>query len=370
MSDETLKVVVDANIVIQSPRLSSSAWRAAFQADKTGAFSLCLPEVCVIEAVAWMDRALPERVKQLRRALSDLEQVGVRLSHDPWTKDPLEVDHRARQAAAGYEIYLRDRFGAARILPIPPVDHTALVRRAASRQRPFNEAGSGYRDALIWETVCKEAHGCRVILVTNNTRDFADGDDLADGLRKDLKDRGLGEDSVDLKKSLYEVVVENAPEATDARGLAEEFLARPHLRRQLEEEFAQSFAQSEGIPLPHETGDLDLLFDDPVVEAVFDLAEPVIDTVIPDGDASYLVLGRIAGTGQMYSRRRDATPQDVRSAQAGREAGRVDEYFEDHNDLVVIKFVPVIARFGATFEPHQGYVWNGGVIDLDYVDQD
>lgn len=365
---EQIAVVVDANVIIQSPRLSSGAWRAALHAQQTGVLDLRVPELCVLEAVAWMERELPARVTKFRKAMSDLDRVGVRLELDPWAEDPLGVGRLAGEADAAYESYLRGRLAGCKILPIPEVAHEQLIRRAVRRVRPFNDAGSGYRDALIWEAVCREALlGQAIVFVSNNTRDFADSGELAGALQDDLADRGLTRGAVTLATSLLDVVTRYAPEATDAKRVAEVFLADRRALECLEEELNEAFAQYEGIPYPGQPGELHPLLSEPVIEAVWNLRDVEIGSVKPDGDMSYLVVGTASATGRAYSRHEAASPSDVAAAHAARDAGTFDDVFEDGPDLVVIKFIPVRATFAATFDP-PGHVWNAGVIDIERLD--
>lgn len=360
-------VLVDANILIQSPRLSSAAWRAALRAHDAGTLALRVPEICVIEAGAWLRRTLPKRMRDFRRAVTDLENVGVRLNHDPWSDDAFDLDRLAFQAEQGYETYLRQRVGVDAVLPMPSVDHIELVRRAVNRVRPFNEAGAGYRDALIWEVVCIQAAQHPVIFVTNNTRDFAEEGRLASDLEQDLVARNLDADIVTLATSLLDVVRAHAPEATDARRVAEQFLSSANSRRQLEEELAAAFAQYEGIPYPALPGELADLLDDPIVQAVWNLEDVVVTDVKPDGDSSYLIVGTARAMGEAYSRHDDVRAAEIAAAEAARRTQAIDEFFEDGADLVVLKHLPVIVEFAATFEPN-GYVWNAGVTDIRRAD--
>lgn len=56
------------------------------------------------------------------------------------------------------------------ILPIPDVPHARLIDKAATRTRPFDDNGNGYRDALVWASVLEllEVGGDRVILISDD----------------------------------------------------------------------------------------------------------------------------------------------------------------------------------------------------------
>lgn len=63
------------------------------------------------------------------------------------------------------------------ILPYPEIPHKRVVQRDLQRRKPFNRDGAGYRDFLIWESTRKLAlWGTeRIVLVTNNRKDFGEG---------------------------------------------------------------------------------------------------------------------------------------------------------------------------------------------------
>lgn len=81
------------------------------------------------------------------------------------------------------------------ILPMPCVALEQVLLRDLDRRKPFNENGRGFRDSLIWESVC-ELHSLdngkdfKIIFVTND-RDFLDkGLGIHEDLQKDLVSSG------------------------------------------------------------------------------------------------------------------------------------------------------------------------------------
>ncbi len=61
------------------------------------------------------------------------------------------------------------------ILPLPAVTHEAVLERALSGRRPFDQDGrTGYRDALIWHTVLELAQTTTNVVLVSNDGDFAD----------------------------------------------------------------------------------------------------------------------------------------------------------------------------------------------------
>jgi hypothetical protein len=90
------------------------------------------------------------------------------------------------------EQILRDAHGE--ILPIPHVAHEHLIKKAIARHPPFDEKGSGYRDALVWGSVLDVLEGSREpVMFVSADRIFSrdDGSGLAIELVAELHDRGF-----------------------------------------------------------------------------------------------------------------------------------------------------------------------------------
>ena len=74
------------------------------------------------------------------------------------------------------------------VVASPEASHDAIAARAAERRAPFDQAGSGYRDTLVWLTCLALAtQGKRVFLVTSDN-DFAFNGELAPSLTEELAD--------------------------------------------------------------------------------------------------------------------------------------------------------------------------------------
>jgi len=156
-----------------------------------GRLRVIVPEVVVREAVGKFRRTVEERLTKHTAAVRDLRRLGIGIG-DGSVPD-------ATQASAGYEAELRQRLaGAGAEVPaVPSVDILRLVDNAIARKKPFDERGSGFRDALIWSTVM-EVGGSWVVaapliaFVTGNTKDFCgeDGHSLADDLAEELEAAG------------------------------------------------------------------------------------------------------------------------------------------------------------------------------------
>jgi hypothetical protein len=359
------RLVIDANILVGSPRLSSGAWRAALHAELSGAFVVCVPEVCLIEAAGWFSREVPRRVTEFRKAAGQLEHLGFRIDdYGGWGSDSPALRQMELDLVNGYDEYLRERLAVGTVLPTPDVPHAHLVRRAVDRRKPFKETGAGYRDALIWESVCLLAETVPVIFVSDNAKDFAGPDGaLAEELQEDLELRGLERHTVTLVRSLMEVVSDLAPEAVDARLRVQRVLEDQRAISDLEDQFADGFGTYDGIPYPEGLGELHPLMDDPTVEAVWDIRDVQVQSVKPIGDATYVAFGTATATARAYSRCDDPDPALVDAIHRAVTEGSLDHAEADGSDFVLVKHSRVRIAFEANVDPHST-IWNAGVVDV------
>ncbi|HSH60092.1 MAG TPA: PIN domain-containing protein [Acidimicrobiales bacterium] len=186
-------VVVDTNAIAHGAwRLDSPAWKVLLHQARSAQIRLVVPELVVRETVGRFKAEL-----EIRRATA---ASGARKFNEltggegaPISSAPL------REIVDSYESTLRSRLLDFRVhvAEFPDVDIDDLVNRAIERRRPFNEKGSGFRDALLWETVLAlvEANpNSPVLLISNDAQAFAEpgGEgNLHPELRAELGERGL-----------------------------------------------------------------------------------------------------------------------------------------------------------------------------------
>jgi hypothetical protein len=144
-----------------------------------------VPEIVVREMVKHyredLTKAINEVDRHLRRA-AELVRVPIAL--------PTELALDA--AVAGYERWLREYLAQTKrctIVPIPPSarDGLQLIERDLASRRPFNTAGRGMRDTVLWLSVLSwlDHSSTRVALITENVTDFCE-DGVAGRLHPDL----------------------------------------------------------------------------------------------------------------------------------------------------------------------------------------
>jgi hypothetical protein len=362
--ESPVAVAVDTNVIIQSPRLNSLAWRALFAAQVTGTVRLFVPEVCVIEACAWVERELPDRLQKLKKAERDLHQIIGTQHPNPWDQADTDAEKRAATESSAYESHLRRQLSGSEIVPIPDVDHRGLVVRAAYGTRPFKKGGDGYRDALIWENVCAlaQSHG-NVVFVTANTRDFADDNKIATVLLDDLRSRGIAKETVTLCTSVMQAVELLSPDSKDTRQVVETQLNDPQVRTILNEDLNMAFSEYEGIDYPAYPGELHVLFTRPVLDRVWEVRNIEVHSATATGDDAYIVSGALDGRGGIYQRI-EYSDSAVAQAEAALASGAIVHLnTSDEDDFVIVTQADVNCDFVGVFRP-PGDIDQAGVMDV------
>lgn len=185
--------MLDTTAIVGDYRLRSPAAVGLLERAAQGQLRIVVPEIVIREAVGRYRRDLDDLARHSAKQHTLAHRLGV-------TIEPAEIDTDA--CADAYERDLRATLHQAGARTPPPSDvpHLDLVDRAIARQAPFRENGTGYRDALIWDTVRTEAASSDVAFVTDNHTDFAESDEavslVAQTLRADLWRMGEKNDRV------------------------------------------------------------------------------------------------------------------------------------------------------------------------------
>jgi hypothetical protein len=200
-------VVLDSSVIERAQgNLSNNEWAPLIRAATLGYCSVAIPAVVLAEVIAHRKRALAKQrddlrrdVRRGRRSAEDLEQLRALLDeHD---------DGLQRMADAYGDQVLSTCGQEASVLAYPSVRHEELVNRVLTYRRPFNESERGYRDALIWYSILEQAADARVVILTGNTKDFADSDgQLGPDLLADVDRLGLDPEDVRLARNVAEAL--------------------------------------------------------------------------------------------------------------------------------------------------------------------
>jgi len=179
-------VVLDSTVLVADRFLESNDLRLLLSAARAGSLRIGVAEVSVLESVNKVRENAAKAISQLTSAIDSLAKLRAQVAD-------LITDVTPEGIAASYETFLRRQLAVSgvEILAIPTITHLAVVQRALARDKPFDDAGRGYRDTLIWETVreAAAATGEGIAFVSGNHRDFAhagQGSPLAGNLRAEL----------------------------------------------------------------------------------------------------------------------------------------------------------------------------------------
>lgn len=187
-------LVFDTNAFVQDFRMGGHSFSVLLSNLSVVADLVVLPKVVLDEAV----QKYGESIDGVSRDIRSLSKRTSRLLGSRFEFVEPTVLTQAREEFAEF---LVGKLGEnCRILSHPAVSHADLVERAISKRKPFKESGSGYRDALIWETIL-EVLGWEeepsIVFVTKNRKDFLAEDELAQDLLDDLGERNIKPERVE-----------------------------------------------------------------------------------------------------------------------------------------------------------------------------
>ena len=222
-------ILLDTTAIMSDPMCGGIAWRVLANAPSAWDVQIFVPEVVVVEAVAGYQRRLNDAVI----GISSWEKKYATLLG--LTNVTEAIDTALKESAEAYPVRLRDSLNElhVKILAPPNIDHMELVQRAATRRRPCDDKGDGYRDTLNWLTVLALASQypeAQIVWVSDNSRDFGsrDGTELHEDLMSDLVALGA-EKRVRWIRTLADLVLALTAEHTsEAPGTLKEIQARLH----------------------------------------------------------------------------------------------------------------------------------------------
>lgn len=208
-------VLLDANAIGVDPPLGKIEHRVMLDAHRSGAIVLVIPELALREAVAGWRRILTSHLGKLHNVKQQLSKLAP--SH-AWHAPRLNLDQSTDDLLA--ELSKALEVAQVEMPKTPDADHEDLIDRALNRRQPFDESGSGYRDALLWEIARELANeGSHLLLVSNDPKAFAEDRKKRANLASTLSEEITGEGSVSLVSNMREAIEGLglvAPEALDA----------------------------------------------------------------------------------------------------------------------------------------------------------
>ncbi|KQR04315.1 hypothetical protein ASF74_16585 [Arthrobacter sp. Leaf145] len=183
-------VILDTNALFGRKPFTQANSALLLALSEFGHVRLVVPEVVLHELSRQWAEEVEKNSAAVRTALKKLNEAFVDVEAELVTAALPAHDRHV------YFDYARDLFLDKRAeVPLPPeVSVKDLLAKEIEVRKPFARLGTGFRDALIWETIREECDGLEdaatpVLFVTNNGKDFCDKKgDLHPDLRLDLAD--------------------------------------------------------------------------------------------------------------------------------------------------------------------------------------
>ncbi len=179
-------MILDANVIVSDPLLRGSTWPQLADAISGGRVEVILPHLALDEAVA--------AYRRLREAKAvEIQAVGRRASQ----RVQKHLDRAVvsvRKEAKRYPKLLSAALAEVGVTlwDAPKVSHSDVAQRAIDRRRPFDDTGSGYRDALHWMSVLEIVEDRNdesdIIFISADRRAFGGSGKTSDRLHPHLVD--------------------------------------------------------------------------------------------------------------------------------------------------------------------------------------
>lgn len=170
-------IVLDTNELARDWMLTGLKYQLFDHIHHATWFSVYVPAVVLEELVASHARA----VAKVEAATQHLERDRRLVGLSPLAGSGMAWDYRQ---------YVEERFDerlSFTVLPWPQTAHQDLAMRAVNRTPPFNERGTGYRDALVWADVVDLARSGRDVAFVSKDKAFAgDQGELAPALQAEV----------------------------------------------------------------------------------------------------------------------------------------------------------------------------------------
>ncbi len=193
-------IVLDATTIISAGFGNSALFRFLLLSSEIAGHSIYIPESVIEEVIAKFERELRSKAEKTTTTLRDLGRHIQKFMLTPI----YDIDQSQEVNAYSERLHKQLSDAHCTIVPYPDVSHTELLKRAVSRHRPFDDRGSGYRDALIWHSILEltTASNDKIVFVSGD-KDFrgANGE-LHANLVMELIQRGQRMDDVTLVDSL------------------------------------------------------------------------------------------------------------------------------------------------------------------------
>jgi hypothetical protein len=293
-------VVVDSNIFVEDFFLERADLDLMLRESYRETFRLVVPQLVKDETVNKFRERLIGAATEFAKGHDRLR--GMRA----YAQASLDIDRTLQE----YELALDLRLQGAEVLQpgYPTIAHELVVRRSLGRRKPFDLKGRGYRDALLWEHVTLTARDDETILLTHNTRDFADPSDssaLHPDLIADLEELGLA-DKVTLFTNVGDFLAAYLSVDTKVEEELRVRLEDEEFRRLVFEQLATTFSPNEAgsfVSIPGAEGQevADVSFSQLDVESAYAIDEDDTVFAVELSAMATVIVSFLISQGDLYA---------------------------------------------------------------------
>lgn len=197
-------LIPDTNVFIQDFRMEGNSFTALMGNFTALADRMLIPKVVHQEHLNNFAKRLGGELKKLNDNYKNISRLV--------NEDIQEPEFRGLDVLINrYEEHVETKLNLidSEILDYPPVSLEVVAKKAIKRLKPFKKSGEGYCDAIIWETilhVLKSDKECEIIFITNNKKDFLNGESIHDDLISDLAESDISPSRIQIYRTLKDVV--------------------------------------------------------------------------------------------------------------------------------------------------------------------
>ena len=190
-----MHVVLDANIIIAEGFGQSVAFQFLLSSSSAVGHIICIPALVIEEVVANFKREIEQETSRTEKDLQKIARLLAKPLQSPIAGLGIEDETNQFRDRLKSKLDESDCF----ILDYPDTTHEELVKRAVARKRPFDTKGSGYRDALVWESVLNLVASVNdPVVLLSSDKDFGKEGKLYTDIVDDLTSRGKSDIRCDI----------------------------------------------------------------------------------------------------------------------------------------------------------------------------
>lgn len=183
-----LRIILETSVLHEEYAFSKAGTIELLNLTRLAGAKLTIPQIVISEHTKHLNKDRKKLLKTLKTALSGLRRL-------PLAEIP---DFQVPNAEPEYEKTIIEIVESKdiEIIPIPNVSHEVLFSRCLDRKRPFgSDKDTGYKDALIWETLLQQLNehpDDKILFVTNDKHYLVKSDaKLHEELFKELSQLGF-----------------------------------------------------------------------------------------------------------------------------------------------------------------------------------